>query len=509
MKLYPWQQECLQAWEAGRFRGIAHVVTGAGKTFLALNAMDLYLACYPDARVKIVVPTIPLAQQWQLSLLHHSSDPDRCPGFFGGGVRDRDDRRIMIYIVNSARDSLADHIRRDFSLGRHVLLICDECHHYQSPQNRKIFDFIRSSFAAGEQYATLGLSATPFGTGQDDVLTEALGPEIYRYDVHAASRDGIVSPFTVCEVGISFLPQEKREYLLLSRELMLLLKKLLTAHPELKNLSPSAFMRGVTKLAHAAHMDPENIAVSFLLKTWKRKEICVLANSRILCCLQLIDRLPDHERILIFCERISQAEHMTRALRKKYGNICAVYHSEMNRDARLRNMSDFRENRVRILVSCRCLDEGIDVPDATVGIVLSSAAVPRQRVQRLGRILRRSGGKDSACLYYLYIRDSAEDSAYLPGLDAGKCFSLFFRSQEQDFENDLYVYAAEELMNQGLASGLSESQQRELRRCLLEGLSRADYLLSPELQTRHIDQAVSRHEKNYWQTMRKLGRYFQ
>ena len=172
-------------------------------------------------------------------------------------------------------------------------------------------------------------------------------------------------------------------------------------------------------------------------------------------------------------------------------------------------MSDFRENRVRILVSCRCLDEGIDVPDATVGIVLSSAAVPRQRVQRLGRILRRSGGKDSACLYYLYIRDSAEDSAYLPGLDAGKCFSLFFRSQEQDFENDLYVYAAEELMNQGLASGLSESQQRELRRCLLEGLSRADYLLSPELQTRHIDQAVSRHEKNYWQTMRKLGRYFQ
>lgn len=181
MKLYTWQQECLKAWEENRFRGIAHVVTGAGKTMLALNAMDLHRACYPNARVRIIVPTISLAQQWQTALLHHVTDHSLRPGFFGGGARDHTDRPIMIYIINSARNALADHIRRDFALGRHVLLICDECHHYQSPQNRRIFDFTLSSFAAGEQYSCLGLSATPFNSPDDTVLTNALGPVIIQY----------------------------------------------------------------------------------------------------------------------------------------------------------------------------------------------------------------------------------------------------------------------------------------------------------------------------------------
>ncbi len=98
MRLYVWLQECLQAWEGHHFRGIAHVVTGAGKTFLALNAMDFYLACYPEARIHIVVPTIPLARQWQLALLHHEKNPELRPGFFGGGVRDASDRQVMIYV---------------------------------------------------------------------------------------------------------------------------------------------------------------------------------------------------------------------------------------------------------------------------------------------------------------------------------------------------------------------------------------------------------------------------
>lgn len=508
MKLYSWQRECLQAWETSRFRGIVHVVTGGGKTFLALNAMDRYTALFPDARVRIVVPTIPLAQQWQLALLHHVQDPELRPGFYGGGLRDAPDRRVMIYVVNSARDALSRHIRQDLSLGRHVLLICDECHHYQSPRNRRIFDFSSSPAAFGEQVATLGLSATPFGTGNDAILTRVLGPEIYRYDVSSASSDGIVSSFSVCETAVSFLPSEQRIYRQLSREIMLLLQKLLTAHPELKTLSPSAFLRAVTRLARAANMNPEVPAAAFLLKTWQRKEICSMARSRILCGLSLIRQLPDTERILIFCERIAQAEQMTREVRREYGNVCAVYHSGMNREARQRNMADFRENRARILISCRCLDEGLDVPDAAVGIVLSSAAVTRQRVQRLGRILRRTEGKEAACLYYLYIHESTEDPAYLPGLEAGTRFSVRFRSQDSDFENDLYVYAAADLLEKSKAAGYTGPQLRELRRCLLEGLVRADYLLSPELQARLAANARTIHEHNYRRVMQKMGQYF-
>ena len=505
MKLYAWQQECLNAWDANHCRGIAHVVTGAGKTVLALNAMDLHRAYYPDSRVKIIVPTIPLALQWQTAILHHVADPALRPGFFGGGIRDHADRPVMIYIINSARDALTDHIRKDFALGRHVLLICDECHHYQSSQNRRIFDFTRFPYAGGEQYACLGLSATPFGSPDDAVLTDALGPVVFHYDVSRASADGIVSPFTVSEVAVSFLPDERAEYQKLSYELMLLMKKLLVAWPELQGLSSSAFMKALMKLARAAGMNPENLAVSFLLKTWQRKEICVLADARQLCAMSLIEQLPSDNRILIFCERISQAERMYRFIQRKHGRICSIYHSEMSGEARQRNLENFRNKSVRILVACRCLDEGLDVPDASVGIILSGAAVARQRIQRLGRILRKAEGKASADLYYLYIQESSEDSSFLPGLKAEKSVSLHFRSLEQSFENDLYVYAAAELLSEAKAAGLTENQLRELRRCINEGLVRTDYLLSPEIQQANLRSSKDTHTINYWQAMIRLG----
>ena len=508
MKLYNWQRECLQAWEENNFRGIAHVVTGGGKTFLALNAIDRYLSLYPEARIKIIVPTIPLAGQWQTALLHHVSEEEFRPGFFGGGQRDDPDRRIMIYIVNSARKYLPEHVRRDFSLGRHVLLICDECHHYQAPQNRRIFDFMKTSYAIEAQYASLGLSATPFGTENDQALVNALGPEIYHYDVQKAFEDGIVSPFSVCEVAVTFLPEERKEYEKLSYELIILRIKLQKSHPELKELSPHAFHMAVNKLAHEAGMDPENPAAAYLLKTWERKEISILAQARLLCGDAIVHQLPENERILIFCERIVQAEQMCRILRRNKGNICSIYHSEMSKAARLRNMENFRENRTRILVSCRCLDEGLDVPDATVGIVLSGAAVSRQRTQRLGRILRKSDSKSAACLYYLYIQESADDSAFLPGLESQNTVSLRYNSLEQNFSNSLYEYAAMELLDQAQNKGFDRDQLKELRRCLVEGLPRTDYLLPDAVIMHNIKQSETRHQRNYWQTMKRIGIVF-
>jgi len=508
MKLYSWQRECLQAWEQRHCRGIAHVVTGAGKTFLALSAMDRYLENHPDAFVKIVVPTIPLALQWQTALLHHVSSEDLRPGFFGGGVRDKPDRRVMIYIINSARTSLSDHVRKAFSLGRHVLLVCDECHHYQSPQNRRIFGFTDSPFFPEGLYASLGLSATPLGTGDDEILLRAIGPVVYRYDFSAALADGIVSPFSVCETAVSFLPEEQSAYSALSLEIGICLRKLYKACPYLEQLGGNAFLKAVSKLARAADMDPSNPAAAYQLKCWERKEISVLAESRLLCALSLIRLLPDYERILVFSERIAQAEALARLIRRKLGNICSVYHSEMTQDARKRNMDAFRTGQVRILVSCRCLDEGLDVPDASVALVLSASAVPRQRVQRLGRILRRAEGKAAASLYYLYIRESADDQTFLPGIDAARTVSLQYSASENDFSNELYEYAATQLLNEKKAAGYSPQLIKEYRRCLIEGLPRTDYLLSPATLSALRDQAVSPHERNYWLAMKQLSRYF-
>ena len=115
ISLYPWQQECLRSWEENNRRGIVHVATGAGKTVLALEAIRRFRKEHSNASVRIVVPTIALAQQWQSALLKAAENAEECPGFFGAGKREAPDRAVMIYVINSARDYLARHVEQAFS----------------------------------------------------------------------------------------------------------------------------------------------------------------------------------------------------------------------------------------------------------------------------------------------------------------------------------------------------------------------------------------------------------
>ena len=566
--LYKWQKECLAVWNQHGRHGIVHVVTGAGKTFLALAAIERTRREYPDLMVRIVVPTIPLARQWETELIHHIGPEAWRPGFFGGGARDDPDRHVMIYVINSARDSLAGHIRRDLALQKHVLLICDECHHYQSRENRKIFNFLKdvdcasvpAAFGRSEKSPavlspdpampgstipvsapdpttseprpatpapdpavcdpgpaavppaplcfTLGLSATPFGTPDDSILIRSLGPEIYRYGFDTAVREGIISPFTVCEVSASFFADEMDAYALLTEKIRQVLARLFAAYPKLKGMGEREFLRTLTRIARESDMDPEEPATAFLLLTYQRKEISSLARARTACCLSLLERLSYKDRILIFCERISQAEDTASQIRRRFGNICGIYHSEMDREARTRVLTEFRENRFRVLVSCRCLDEGIDVPDANIGIVMSSTAVERQRIQRLGRVIRKAPGKAAACLYYIYIRESTDDAAFLPDLEECETFRLRYYPAEDDFANDLYEYVGACLVRSARSHAYSPERMDELRACLTLGLTRADYLLPEKEQTARVRRADTAHQRNYWRIMKRVGAEF-
>ena len=273
MKLYTWQQECLKAWEGNGCRGIVNVVTGAGKTVLALEAIRRFRRKHGNARIRIVVPTIPLAQQWQSALLQEAETEEDRPGFFGAGRRDGWDRLLMIYIINSARDHLPGHMEQAFALGQPVLLICDECHHYQSRENRKIFGFQIPAFYPSDQYACLGLSATPFGTAHDEVLIRGLGKEIYRYGFAEASADGIVSTFTVMETAATFLPEERRRYQELTQELTIHWSRLLQAYPWLKGMEEKTFQIELRRLAQAAGMDPSDPAVISFDQTYQPEKM--------------------------------------------------------------------------------------------------------------------------------------------------------------------------------------------------------------------------------------------
>ena len=506
MELYQWQKRCLSAWEKNGRRGIVNVVTGAGKTVLALEAWKRLTSLYPELRLRIVVPTIPLANQWKQALLRTAETEDERPGLFGGDRRDRPDRRVMIYIINSARQTLSGHIQRDLALHHPLFLVCDECHHYQSKENRRIFRFAEEKTDIFEKlYFCMGLSATPFDTADDAFLRRVLGREIFRYGFDQGVEEGVISPFFLYSVSVSFLGEESRAYAELSDKIRVLLARLYKIYPSLKGLPEKEFVRALSAIAKKADMDPSEPAAAFLLLAYRRKEISVLAKCRSKCCRELLTRLDPSDRILIFCERIEQAEAVCRDISRSGPGRCGLYHSGMTKEARKRVMDAFRENTLRILVSCRCLDEGIDVPDANIGIVMSSSAVPRQRIQRLGRVIRRRDGKSAACLYYLYVREASDDAAYLSGLENCEACDLRYYSAEGVFSGDIYEYAGRELLKRAGEKGAAQVYLKELRRCLSEGLPRADCLLPERIQDEKIRRAKSTHSKNYWRCMRKMG----
>lgn len=526
MQLYPWQQEALHAWQENHFHGIINVVTGAGKTVLALAAaVHLEKSIPIPLRVKIVVPTIPLASQWASAvrnILPFFTDCHPRPGYYHGTRKDDSDRQYMIYVINSARYALARHIIADLQNGYHVLLIADECHHYASPENQKIFDFLRPgekgtpnriSISCGNsgdsRYSSLGLSATPQVSGYASVLEPALGKEIYQYGFSAAVRANHVCDFSIFQIALSFTADERQQYDELSTRMSSIYNRLIQEYPYLKHLKRSAFFGVLNRIAAQDNGGSDSAAETYLTLSYKRKAISSTASARQSCVLALIEQLDSHgpkARILIFGERISQARQIHKALSVKYPNQTGCYHSEMSSHAKKNTLAAFRNGSIRILVSCKALDEGLDVPEVTVGIILSGSSVSRQKIQRLGRILRRTPEKSAACLYYLYIKESSDDSAFLADQedDFSVC-NLSYCAGDHSFSHPAYEKAAASILEKASDKGISAKLQKEIRLCLLSGLIRPDWMADEIECEKRIRHANHKRERNYWICMKWMA----
>jgi superfamily II DNA or RNA helicase len=515
MHLYPWQKECLRAWSANNFHGIANVVTGAGKTIMALYGARLLKkhlqATSPQSslRVKIVVPTLPLATQWALAMQTHLPDcriSSLRPGFLHSTRKDDPTSKYMIYLINSARYCLARHILADIQAGHDVLLIADECHRYASPENQKIFDFLTPGIPLNGRYHSLGLSATPQNIEAASFLASALGHEIFQYGFSQAIREKNICDFFIYQIALSFSPEEREEYNDISDKLCHIRSRLIRQHPFLKTLDRFRFFSAIRHIAGETTHASVNYARAFLRLSWKRQALNYLASARIDCAVSLIGQLDPNERILVFGERIQQAEAAYQALARRYGSHVGCYHSLLNSQARKNVLARFRDGSLRILICCRALDEGIDVPDAATGIVLSSSSVSRQRIQRLGRILRRQDKKTSACLYYLYIQESTDDSAFLT--DSEQNFTvcnLSYHAASNIFIHPDYERTAATLLSQAACGNSAPSLINEMRRCLQIGLVRSDWLLAEAEYEEKIRKAENQKEKNYWICMKRMG----
>lgn len=368
---YRWQAEALRVW-AEAYRGIVSVVTGAGKTFFAMQCMLAVRQSHPECRFLIVVPTVALLDQWRVALTHGLSVEDEDIDAVGGGATPRGGRRIVLAVLNSAR-SVAPRLVREGEW----FLVVDECHRAASGVNRKVLE--------GDYLATLGMSATPereYDSWFADFVVPALGPVLYRYTYMDAKRDGIVSDFDLLNVRVPMTAREQEEVA----------------------SATQAIARELGRLRELRLQD--SVRLRRLLLRRSRLSQCL--SSRISSTLAMVDSYPGR-RGIVFHESIAAANRIADGLTKR-GHRARLYHSALGPPTRYQNLRLFSLGQTDVLVTCRALDEGLDVPTAEFGVIAACTASRRQRIQRLGRILRRAEGKERATVVTLYALDSEAEA---------------------------------------------------------------------------------------------------
>lgn len=517
-ELYQWQEDCLKRWFANNSRGIVQAVTGSGKTFLALTAAErLKQALSKPLRVKIVVPTSSLMWQWNRALREFLTSDNVSPpsenlhqmiGLRGDGCKSSPNCSYMIYVINSARYELARQILTELKNGEFVLLIADECHHYASGQNQLIFEFLPYIKPYETHFFSLGLTATlPTGQAKHDLMA-FLGKKLYTYGMTQAAAMHTVCQYDIFHIELSFQKAERAEYDDISDQLLLIYRKLVQLYPFLAQMDSSERYELINRLCGDKNPTAAKLARKYMRLTYMRTNLVCLASARIACACSLIERLTQHllqnERILIFGERIGQAEELFSLLQKQYSDRVGRYHSKMGPQANKNVLERFRTGDIRILIACKSMDEGIDVPDASIGIILSGTSTKRQRIQRLGRIIRKNEGKSRALLYYLHLADTSEETFFLPDSKESRSFNLEFISGTQRFRHPLYDKAANKLLRKMWHAGIQKDQLREARRCLRIGCIRSDWLTEQQEIEEQIRNAKYIRDKNYWICMKKL-----
>lgn len=413
VELFDWQKECLEIW-LQEARGTVKVATGAGKTRLALAAAErLQNDRDPDLRLVVVVPTIPLMYQWQEEFLS-SNLPFHAIGLLGGSRKppSLSELRVLLCVINSARARLPAMVRKA-GWSPHMLLVVDECHRSNAVQAQRIF--------RTQPRYTLGLSATPEqDVGSDGMnpdeeyargpVGRGLGPIIYEFSIRQSLEAGLLTPFEVWHIGLSLSSEEAADHGRISREITDLRKALQVRHRRGK--SKQAFLAWCQAQASrggAAAADAER----FMALANRRKRLLYHAAARREVAMSLLgDSSADAgSRAIVFHESIEETERLfLEAL--KAGVPAVLEHSQLPDSLRAENIEAFRTGIARTIVSAKSLVEGFNVPSADLGIIAASSSSVRQRIQSLGRMLRRKPGARSARIVVLYVRDTEDEAIY-------------------------------------------------------------------------------------------------
>ena len=359
MKLRDWQEKAFPLWWAEK-RGIVKVVTGGGKTIFAIHCLTKYLEEERSKSILIVVPSIALLDQWYEVMSQTFDSKDIAIN--GGGEQPDDITKICITTVDSVKNIIH---KVD---AENTLLVVDECH--------KIGTEKRGEMLTNNWHATLGLSATPERDYDDNfyiIIKRILGDIIFDYDYIDAREDEVIVNFKLLYGYAAMLPEEEDKYTKFT-----------------KNIQRRAATIGGSNM--------NDYPLKMLI--FNRARLVKNSKNRIPYGVELLLK-HKRESWIVFTENKKQAKEFNKIINKK-GFKSGIYNTDLNDEERLHNLTAFKNRELNVLVSCTALDEGFDMPEADGAMILSASSSKRQRIQRMGRVLRITANKENALIVTVY-----------------------------------------------------------------------------------------------------------
>jgi superfamily II DNA or RNA helicase len=352
VELRTYQNKALDNWRHAGNRGILVLPTAAGKTFIALKAIDLL-----KTQTMIIVPTLDLIDQWKKRIRE-------CLGVEAGAVGGGESsiRMLTVSTYDSAYSQAAQ-------LGnRFMFLVFDEVHHLASPGYMQI----------GEMYIApyrMGLTATYERTDQrHELLPLLVGDPVYSVEVEELAGKHL-APYTYEKVAVELTPDEQQTY---DAQMSIFRNYLQERRIVLK--SAADFQNFIMTTGRDPH------AREALLARNKALKVAVNSEAKLNLLAEKLEAYKN-EKVLIF----TLYNDLVYAISRRFLIPAVTYQTP--REERREIMANYGNGEYKVVVTSQVLDEGVDVPDASVGLVLGGTGSTREYVQRLGRLLRKKEGK--------------------------------------------------------------------------------------------------------------------
>ncbi len=366
---YPHQEEALIAWKKAGRQGVVVLPTAAGKTYLA----QLAIAATPRSTL-IVVPTLDLMHQWYAQL--DAAFPDETVGLLGGGSHDR--TPLLVATYHSAAIH-AEHLGNQFGL-----IVFDECHHLPSDFFRVIAEYAIAPYR-------LGLTATPERSdGKHADLDQLIGKVIYQRTPKSLASQALAE-HQIVQIKVQLSSQEQAEY----QQAIALRNAFLKQN----NISLGSLQGWQYFIAASCRSSQGRQA---MLAHRKAKDIASGTVGKLRVLAELIERHYP-EKILIFTNDNATVYRISQDFL-----IPAITHQTPVKE-RHQILQSFREDEYNLLVTSHVLNEGVDVPNAKVAIILSGTGSTREYIQRLGRVLRKGNQATKLAILYELVAENTNE----------------------------------------------------------------------------------------------------